>query len=55
MSEHEQPVLPGCEDVRHSTGRCTNEKCGWVASWPDLDRPCPHCGYPIRIDKPGEK
>ncbi len=32
------------------TGRCSNESCWRPASWPDLDKPCTHCGYPITVD-----
>lgn len=33
------------------TGRCTNEWCWSPAFWPDLEKPCPHCGSPIKIEK----
>ena len=36
------------------TGRCSNPHCWRVAFWPDLDKPCLHCGYPIRIYRANE-
>lgn len=36
------------------TGRCSNERCWRPAFWPDLKKPCQHCGRPIRIDVPGQ-
>ncbi len=32
------------------TGRCSNGQCWRPAFWPDLDKPCPHCGSPIAVD-----
>jgi len=31
-------------------GRCSNDACWLPASWPDLEKPCPWCGAPIKID-----
>lgn len=36
------------------TGRCSNKRCWRPAFWPDLEKPCKHCGSPIDIDKRGE-
>lgn len=33
------------------TGRCSNENCYQLAFWPELEKPCIHCGYPINVTK----
>lgn len=32
------------------TGRCSNGHCWRPAFWPDLDKPCKHCGSAITVD-----
>jgi hypothetical protein len=37
------------------SGRCSNPHCWRPAFWPDLEKPCRHCGSPIEVDVPGER
>jgi hypothetical protein len=35
------------------SGRCSNPHCWRPAFWPNLEKPCPHCGAAIKIDTKG--
>lgn len=39
------------EQAGHPTGRCSNKQCWRPAFWPNLAKPCKHCGSAIDIDK----
>jgi len=34
----------------HPTGRCSNKRCWRPAFYPNLDKPCAHCGSLIEVD-----